>query len=217
MLRALAARPLLVRPLRPLLARLPLATAQSRMPKSSAFDLSRPIMGPRPKRPWKRYGFTMDVDYPAVTALLKERDAAQPEARRTGDYSVVDALREYARRWQTWPPRPVAASARSLSTPPPPERAPETQHTRLSHPKPRRLLHYRRLANEHYVSLRDDQRFWCVEPGPPPWFGADGKPRIFAMRHQTMQARAIVQREELERRRLREVENDGYFWTPGDK
>ena len=77
MLRALAARPLLVRPLRPLLARLPLATAQSRMPKSSAFDLSRPIMGPRPKRPWKRYGFTMDVDYPAVTALLKERDAPE--------------------------------------------------------------------------------------------------------------------------------------------
>ena len=90
--------------------------------------------------------------------------------------------------------------------------------------------------------MRDDQRFWCVEPGPPPitlaltltltltltlarcvepgpppWFGADGKPRIFAMRHQTMAARAVVQREELERRRLREVENDGYFWTPTDK
>ena len=85
MLRALAARPLLARPLRPLLARLPLAAAQSRMPKSSAFDLSRPIVGPRPKRLWKRYGFTMDVDYPAVAALLKERDAARPEAQRTGD------------------------------------------------------------------------------------------------------------------------------------
>ena len=134
MLRALdlAARPLLVRPLRPLLERLPLAVAQSRMPKGSAFDLSRPIMGPRPKRPWKRYGFTMDVDYPAVTALLKERDAAQPEARRTGDYSVVDSLREYARRWQTWPPRPVEASARSRHTASPRASAGDTAHAPVS-------------------------------------------------------------------------------------
>ena len=64
------------------------------------------------------------------------------------------------------------------------------------------------------MSLRDDQRFWMVEPGPPPWFGADGKPRIFAMRHQTMQARAIVQREELERRRLREV-RDAFVFREG--
>lgn len=148
MLRALAARPLLARPLRPLLARLPLAAAQSRMPKSSAFDLSRPIVGPRPKRLWKRYGFTMDVDYPAVAALLKERDAARPEAQRTGDYSVVDALREHARQWQAWPPRRdgllgLQRRVRALGTPPPlpRERAPETQHTRLPHPKPRRLLH----------------------------------------------------------------------------
>lgn len=64
------------------------------------------------------------------------------------------------------------------------------------------------------MSLRDDQRFWSVETGPPPWFGADGKPRILAMRHQTMAARAIVQREELERRRVQDQEEDGYFWTP---
>ena len=96
MLRALVTRPLLARPLRPLLARLPLATAQSRMAKSSGFDLSRPVVGPRPKRAWKLHGFSMDVDFPAVKALLKERDAARPEARLTGDYSVVDALREQA-------------------------------------------------------------------------------------------------------------------------
>lgn len=158
----------------------------------------------------------MDVDYPAVKALLKERDAAQPEARRTGDYSVVDALREYARRWQAWPPRPVVASAHSRHTASPRASAGDTAHAPAS-PEAPPASPLRRLANEHNVSLRDDQRFWCVEPGPPPWFGADGKPRIFAMRQQTMQARAIVQREELERRRLREVENDGYFWTPGDK
>jgi len=62
--------------------------------------------------------------------------------------------------------------------------------------------------------LRDDRRFWTVEPGPPPWFGAGGKPRKFAMRHQTMAARAIVQREELERRRVQDQEDDAYFWTP---
>ena len=94
MLRALVTRPLLARPLRPLLARLPLAAAQSRMAKSSGFDLSRPIVGPRPKRPWKLHGFSMDVDFPAVKALLKDRDAARPEAQQTGDYSIVDELRE---------------------------------------------------------------------------------------------------------------------------
>ena len=106
MLRALVTRPLLARPLRPLLARLPLAAAQSRMAKSSGFDLSRPVVGPRPKRPWKLHGFSMDVDFPAVKALLKERDAARPEARLTGDYSVVDALREQAQ-----PVANVASSA----------------------------------------------------------------------------------------------------------
>lgn len=119
MLRALVTRPLLARPLRPLLARLPLAAAQSRMAKSSGFDLSRPVVGPRPKRPWKLHGFSMDVDFPAVKALMKERDAARPEAQLTGDYSVVDALREQA------PPVANVASrarrpARALGTPPPP-------------------------------------------------------------------------------------------------
>ena len=64
------------------------------------------------------------------------------------------------------------------------------------------------------MSLRDDQRFWTVETGPPPWFGAKGKPRVFAMRHQKMADRAVVQREELERRKAQEQEDDGYFWTP---
>ena len=103
MRRALVTGPLLARPLRPLLARLPLAAAQSRMAKSSGFDLSRPVVGPRPKRAWKLHGFSMDVDFEAVKALLKERDAARSEAQLTGDYSVVDALLEQLRRWQTWP------------------------------------------------------------------------------------------------------------------
>ena len=141
MLRALVTRPLLARPLRPLLARLPLAAAQSRMAKSSGFDLSRPVVGPRPKRPWKLHGFSMDVDFPAVKALMKERDAARPEAQLTGDYSVVDALREYA------PPVANVASrarrpARALGTPPPPPmRAPDTHPTRLPNAKPHPFLH----------------------------------------------------------------------------
>ena len=86
--------PLLARPLRPLLARLPLLAAPSRMAKHGGFDLSRPIVGPRPRRPWQMFGFGMEVDFPAVKLLLKERDAARLGAQQTGDYAVVDELRE---------------------------------------------------------------------------------------------------------------------------
>ena len=219
MRRALVTGPLLARPLRPLLARLPLAAAQSRMAKSSGFDLSRPVVGPRPKRAWKLHGFSMDVDFEAVKALLKERDAARSEAQLTGDYSVVDALLEQLRRWQTWPlwhygQRALLAPQPHPLPPPPHPSALRTHTTPVS--LTRRLARFsaRRLANEHNVSLRDDRRFWTVEPGPPPWFGAGGKPRKLAMRHQTMAARAIVQREELERRRVQDQEDDAYFWTP---
>ena len=74
-----------------------------------------------------------------------------------------------------------------------------------------------RLANEHHVSFRDGRRFWMVEPGPPPWYGHDGKRRLYAMRTQTMAERARVQREEQERRKLKEQDEDAYFWTPPPK
>jgi hypothetical protein len=145
MRRALVTGPLLARPLRPLLARLPLAAAQSRMAKSSGFDLSRPVVGPRPKRAWKLHGFSMDVDFEAVKALLKERDAARSEAQLTGDYSVVDALLEQLRRWQTWPlwhygQRALLAPQPHPPPTPPPQRSPDTHHTRLPNSTPRPFL-----------------------------------------------------------------------------
>lgn len=153
MLRAVAARaPPLARPLQSALLR----------PQSAQL---KTFVGPRPQRPWKLHGFGLDVDAKEVKALLKERDAALEVARRTGDYSAADELRE-------------------------------------------------RLANDHNVSFHENMRFWMVEPGPPPWYGRDGKRRIYAMRTQSMAERAVVQREEQERRKLKEQEDDGYFWTP---
>ena len=195
---------------RPLLAPLPLLAVQRCMDKHGvAFDLKRPIVGPRPKRPWRLFGFAMDVDFPGVKALLKERDTARPEAQQTGNYAVMDGIREPRSAGGKRGPLGGRPACCALVVPAP--------HPGLgTSPDPTRTLvrPCRRLANEHNVSLSDDQRFWTVEPGPPPWYGANGKPRIYALRGQTMQERAIVQREELERRKQQEQENDGYFWTP---
>ena len=76
---------------------------------------------------------------------------------------------------------------------------------------------HRQLAIDHHVSLRDDMRFWMVEPGPPPWFSPSGKERKSALRNLSVKERAEQQKAALEQAAKKEQEEDDYFWSPPPK